>query len=157
MHFVIPLTVLLYREPATRAICYYYYPPCGNNTHFAPPNALCQDVCNYLTIDLCPEEWALALNFISGIQELLELIQLEFVNCSQPGAPLGSLPHCCSDAGIDIMPGEILPQDCMDSISLLTESSINQPPCFGVFLFFFGGGGGGGDIKHGRIGSGEAG
>ena len=103
----------VYREAVTRAICYYYYPPCGNSTHFAPPNALCQDVCFYLAFDLCSEE-ELALEFLSGMERNIDDPndqQLPFLNCNQPGAPLGILPHCCSDAGIDIMditPGEIL-------------------------------------------------
>ena len=37
--------------------------------------------------------------------------QVPFLNCNRPGAPLGTLLHCCSDAGIgimDITPGEIV-------------------------------------------------
>ena len=96
----------LYREAAIRAICYYYYPPCGNSTHFAPPNALCQDVCSYATIGLCSHAWTSVSNILSGAEDLEEL-QVPFLNCSQPGSFLGSVPHCCSDAGFDT-PGEIL-------------------------------------------------
>ena len=101
----------LYREAVTRAICYYYNPPCGNITHFAPPNALCQDVCFYLAFDLCSEEWELALDFVGGMEHEIDVLRASFLNCNQPGAPLGTLSHCCSDAGIDIMditPGEIV-------------------------------------------------
>lgn len=97
--------VSIYREIAARATCYYYYPPCGNITHFTPPNALCQDVCNYLTTDLCSGDWVFALNSLS-----LSGIGLQLLNCSQLDVALGSMSHCCSDAGInitDIVPGEI--------------------------------------------------
>ena len=96
----------LYREAVTRAICYYYYPPCGNITHFALPNALCQDVCNYTTIGLCSSDGYSDLTFILSSADLEEL-QVPILNCNQPGSFLGLVPHCCSDAGIDI-PGEIL-------------------------------------------------
>lgn len=89
-----------------QVICYYYYPPCGNITQFEPPNAVCQDVCLYLTTELCQQEWLLALQFLAGLSEFVELLQIQFLNCSQPGAALGDLPHCCSDAGVTIEPGE---------------------------------------------------
>ena len=38
-------------------------------------------------------------------EEDLEEFQTQFLNCSHPGAPLGDLPHCCSDAGIARPPG----------------------------------------------------
>jgi hypothetical protein len=98
---------LFLRDPATRTVCYYYYPPCGNSTHFEPPNAVCQDICNYLTVDLCQKEWEMALSFLDGIQGFIDLFQVPFINCSQPGAPLEPLPHCCSDAGVDNTPGKV--------------------------------------------------
>ena len=96
----------LFRDPGARAICYYYYPPCGNITQFEPPNALCQDVCLYLTTELCQQEWLLALQHLASLEDFLEEFQIQFLNCSQPGSPLGDLPHCCSDAGVTIIPGD---------------------------------------------------
>ena len=77
-------------------------------THFVPPNALCQDVCSYLTTDLCEEEWNRAVEFLTGLEDFLTRFQILFVNCSNPGAPLGSLPHCCSNAGIVVQSGEMI-------------------------------------------------
>ena len=78
------------RDPITRVICYHYFPPCGNVTHFKPPNALCRDICDYIIERVCP------LTF------MIAALNLQFINCSRPGFALGSLPHCCSDAGIRI-------------------------------------------------------
>ncbi len=93
---------MIHREPAWRALCYYYFPPCGNTTNFQPPNELCQDICDYVEDDVCSKEWPTLLVHLGGITDLVERYQLHFLNCSQPGAPLGALPHCCSDAGVEI-------------------------------------------------------
>ena len=47
------------------------------------------------------------MGLLSLAEDNLEPLQVPFLNCSQPGSFLGSVPHCCSDAGFDI-PGEIL-------------------------------------------------
>ena len=65
---------------------------------------MCQDVCTYLSTDLCAEEW---LGFLAQANlEAIEESQFFIPDCSNPGAPLGSLPHCCSNAGVDIGAGE---------------------------------------------------
>ena len=46
---------------------------------------------------------------MDGLEEIssfLEELGVEFLDCSQPGAALGDLPHCCSNAGVIIGPGE---------------------------------------------------
>ena len=91
------------REAATKGICYYYFPPCGNTTHFQPPNAVCSETCYYFTEGLCQEAWERALSLIQEVDRINNTIfmyNLQPPNCSQPGEILDSLPHCCSDAGI---------------------------------------------------------
>ena len=41
--------------------------------------------------------------FISNEEQVREL-NVTFLNCSDPGSSLGSLQHCCSNAGITINP-----------------------------------------------------
>ena len=92
------------RDPAIRALCYYYFPPCGNITHFEPPNALCQDTCIFFTEVVCQERWQTALSLTASVETFNNTIfryNLHLMNCNDPGSPLGLLPHCCSDAGID--------------------------------------------------------
>ena len=89
------------REVARNIICAYYYPTCGKNTTFEPPKAVCQNVCVYLRDTLCPEEWELALNYLST-QAGIEALGLNFLNCSNPGEFISPLPHCCTDAGVNI-------------------------------------------------------
>ena len=88
------------RDPGLRAVCYHYYPPCGNATHFEPPSALCQDICTTVIQTICQTEWQLLMQHLKGIEDYINTFHIQFVNCSQPGFALGSLPHCCSDAGI---------------------------------------------------------
>lgn len=84
-----------------RAVCYYYFPPCGNITHFEPPQALCEDVCRLLTEDICQEEWERTVEVTNTVfRENVETFQLHLLNCSRPGSALDPLPYCCSDAGI---------------------------------------------------------
>ena len=83
-------------------MCYYLYPPCGNTTHFVPPTALCEDICSYLTTELCQAEWQQILLYLEGVGDILSHYNVKFLNCSDPGAPLGDLPHCCSNAGVTI-------------------------------------------------------
>ena len=55
-------------------------------------------------MDLCAEEWLGVL--AQANHEAVEQNQFYIADCSNPGAPLGSLPHCCSNAGVDIRAGE---------------------------------------------------
>ena len=89
------------REVARNIICAYYYPTCGNNTTFEPPKAVCQEECMYLRDILCPEEWQLALDHLNS-QDFIETYGLELINCSTPGEFISPLPHCCTDAGVNI-------------------------------------------------------
>ena len=98
----VPLAVSMpHRDSAIRTLCYHYFPPCGNITHFEPPKALCQDVCEFVTEDVCSEEWQRSVELANTVySETIESFQLHLPNCSQPGSALNPLPHCCSDAGI---------------------------------------------------------
>ena len=88
-----------------KALCYYYFPPCGNETHFEPPSSLCMSVCEYLTNDLCMKEWADALRHFNNVKSFLESFQIDVLNCSKPGGPLEPATQCCSNAGVEVYIG----------------------------------------------------
>jgi len=96
------------REVARKAVCYFYYPPCGNVTTFEPPKSLCRDECAYVVNTVCPFEWHLASQHFAGIQGLLNRFDLHFINCSNPATYIEPLPHCCLDGLVQI--GEFLLQ-----------------------------------------------
>ena len=89
------------RSAATRGLCYFYFPPCGNSSHFEPPRSLCVSVCRYLTENICQKEWADALQHFDSVKFLLVSQQLDIINCSNPGGPLEQFPHCCSNIGVE--------------------------------------------------------
>ena len=85
-----------------RALCYFYFPPCGNITHFEPPAALCGSICQYMADSLCQKQWT------NTVLRYYDIFQAEFtrynfgqLNCSNPSSELDAFPHCCSDAGIE--------------------------------------------------------
>ena len=90
------------REPARRLLCSFYYPPCGNATRFEPPKEVCSDTCLFLR-DFCPTEWELATQFFNDDIDTNIPHGLNFIDCNDPGAFIHPLPHCCFDAGLDIM------------------------------------------------------
>jgi len=87
------------REAARKAVCYFYYPPCGNSTTFQPPKSICQDECFYVKDTLCPAEWALAQDYF---QNNPTRYNLHFINCSNPATYIEPLPHCCFDGLVQI-------------------------------------------------------
>ena len=91
------------REPARRILCYFYYPPCGNETMFESPKEVCRNTCMFLRDDLCPVEWESATQHFNRIGDFVTRIGLNFIDCNDPGAFIHPLPHCCFDAGLDIM------------------------------------------------------
>ena len=91
------------REPARRVVCYFYYPPCGNETVFESPREVCSDACLFLRDDLCPVEWESATQYFNGNMDFITRFGLNFIDCNDPGAFIHPLPHCCSDAGLDTM------------------------------------------------------
>jgi len=90
------------REVARKAVCYFYYPPCGNVTTFEPPKSLCRDECAYVVNTVCPFEWQLASQHFAGIQDLLNRFDLHFINCSNPATYIEPIPHCCLDGIVQI-------------------------------------------------------
>jgi len=94
------------REVARKALCSFYYPPCGNSTTFEPPISVCQDECAYIRDELCSIEWQLALQHLAGIPDILNTYNIHFLNCSDPAAYIEPLPHCCLDGIVQI--GEFL-------------------------------------------------
>ena len=95
-----------YRSAATRGLCYYYFPPCGNSSHFEPPRSVCVSVCQYLTENVCRKEWADALQYFDSIKFYILAHQIDIVNCSNPGGPLEQFLHCCSNAGVEEYHGQ---------------------------------------------------
>ena len=89
-----------YRSAAVRGLCYYFFPPCGNVTHFEPPNPLCMPTCRYLVDDICQQEWIDALRHFDGIAYFLKQVQIDILNCSTLDSVF-NFPHCCSDAGVE--------------------------------------------------------
>ncbi len=91
------------RELARKLICSFYYPSCGNSTHFKPPKSVCSEICTYIRDSICPFEWQQA--FSEQLLLFLEDRGLPFLECSDPGKPIRPLEHCCYDAGI-VLEGE---------------------------------------------------
>ena len=90
-----------YRSAALRGLCYYYFPPCGNDTHFEPPSPMCMSTCQYLIDDVCQQQWIDALQHFDGILPFLRAFQIDILNCSTLDGVFTQFPHCCSDAGIE--------------------------------------------------------
>ena len=49
---------------------------------------------------MCQEIWESVLQYLEGSGTYLAALQIDILNCSQPGGPLEQFPNCCSDAGI---------------------------------------------------------
>ena len=88
-------------EPARRLLCHFYFPPCGNSTVFKAPTAVCPEQCKVIG-QLCPEEWKSLVKKYSTTLDLFSRDGLSLIDCNFPGKYLVPLPHCCSDAGINI-------------------------------------------------------
>ena len=84
------------KEVARKLVCKFFFIPCGKNGTLVSPQAICEDECTYLSVDLCPNEWELAVQHFAR-QPILDQFGLSWVNCSNPGKILEPLPHCCSD------------------------------------------------------------
>jgi len=90
------------KEAVRKAVCYFYYPPCGNSTTVQPPKSICQDECFYVKDTLCPVEWALAQDHFESILSTLNSYNLHFINCGNPATYIEPLPHCCFDGLVQI-------------------------------------------------------
>ena len=99
-------------DPATRILCHYYLPPCGNSTIFEPPTSVCMETCNYLR-QLCPSVWDDVLAFFEENISIVSTYGTSFINCSNTGEFLDPLPYCCSDAGVDIRMSSALVIACI--------------------------------------------
>ena len=77
--------------------CQFYLPPCGNLTHFEPPAAVCPSACRVPSL-ACPDEWARIHN---AYEDIVSSEINVFINCSDTGALLHPVPHCCHNAGIN--------------------------------------------------------
>ena len=77
-----------------RVMCHYYLPPCGNFTHPLPPTSICQKECSQVQ-SKCQETWQTAR---------VLLTPHPFINCDDTSELLFPLPHCCTGAGISVVP-----------------------------------------------------
>ena len=85
-------------------ICYYYFPPCGNVTHFIEPQSVCASTCTNITEVLCYEEWNTVVDEVNehGLDVLAERFNAHFIDCADPESPFDEAPFCCSNTGLDI-------------------------------------------------------
>ena len=88
-------------EPARQLLCHFYFPPCGNVTHFHPPTSVCSEECKTIS-QMCPEEWASIVERFNENDAIIATEGLQLINCDFPGKHLAPLPHCCSDLGLNI-------------------------------------------------------
>ena len=93
-----------------RMICYYYFPPCGNITHFIQPQSVCASTCTNITEVLCAEEWNTVLNELTvrDLITLAERFNAHIINCAEPDFPFDEAPQCCSNIGLDLNACEYL-------------------------------------------------
>ena len=90
------------KDVARRITCYFYYPSCGNSTHFEPPQAVCPETCSLAQDTLCPLVWVAAQQHFNAIEDFVDRYGVNFINCSNPSDFIDPLPHCCSDAGVKV-------------------------------------------------------
>ena len=91
------------KDVAASLICTHVYAPCGNNTSVHVPTFVCPDVCEYVSTELCADEWAQATDLILTIYG--EQANLQLPNCSHPGehlAPLHLSSDCCVNANVTL-------------------------------------------------------
>lgn len=94
-------------ELAARALCTYYYLPCGYNDTIHVPRFLCSDVCEYVQTQ-CSISWSVfervASNFESD-EHNYDRYLAEIPNCNATDVLLKGLnltSDCCSTGGIVI-------------------------------------------------------
>ena len=97
-------------ELAARALCTYYYLPCGHNGTIHVPRFLCSDVCEYVQTQ-CSSSWTIfervARNFESDRHNYNSYLA-ELPNCTATDVLLRGLnltSDCCTNGGI------VLPSD----------------------------------------------
>ena len=90
-------------EPASKVLCHYYLPPCGNSSVFEPPTSVCAEECKYVA-ETCSTVWEQLTTFIETYKNIGQRYGLTTLNCSNTGEYLffESYSVCCSDVGIDI-------------------------------------------------------
>ncbi len=81
-------------------MCLYFFPPCGNHTHFFPPQSICMEDCS-MVVGMCSSEVQLLSDFLvlEGLQFAINISELGFFDCSRTDAVVSPLPHCCTTGG----------------------------------------------------------
>ncbi|XP_003383610.2 PREDICTED: tyrosine-protein kinase receptor UFO-like isoform X2 [Amphimedon queenslandica] len=87
-----------------KALCTYYYLPCGTRDAIHVPQFLCPQICNCISTDLCADNWEILLRTISNFKFESMTDSIDPPDCSNPGKLIESLNlngDCCSDASIN--------------------------------------------------------
>ncbi len=80
-----------------RFICLFYYPPCGNHTHFIPPQSICMEDC-LAVVEMCSPELQLLNDFLL-LQRLdlrINVTETGLFDCNRTDVVVSPLPHCCT-------------------------------------------------------------
>ena len=92
-------------EPCNKVIaslvCIRFLSPCGHNSLAHVPTFICPDVCEYVSTELCPSEWAQA----EAIITLNHGAQFAVPNCSRSGEHLEFLSlsgDCCTNGNVTL-------------------------------------------------------
>ena len=73
-----------------RMLCHYYFPPCGNSTHYKPPTSVCPAACEALK-----KKCNILLDVF---QRKLMVNTSDKLDCSK--SVIDPLPHVCSNLDI---------------------------------------------------------
>ncbi len=88
------------RTIVARFICLFYYPPCGNHTHFIPPQSICMEDC-LVVVEMCSAEVQLLNDFLllQALEFTVNITETGLFDCSRTDVVISPLPHCCTAGG----------------------------------------------------------
>ena len=113
-------------DAVARALCTYYYLPCGSNGRVHVPQALCSDVCTYVSTKLCSENWEILKRIIQNFEFEGMFNSIEAPDCSRPGKMIEYLNlngDCCSDGGVDVPGNAILFSDTINNQNCISPTN----------------------------------
>ena len=77
-----------------RALCHFYFPPCGNASNSILPSSICQEECETVQQE-CQQIWNASLAALKNINPV--------INCSDTSRLLFPIEHCCTGAGLGLL------------------------------------------------------
>ena len=113
-------------DAVAKALCTYYYLPCGSNGRVHVPQALCSDVCTYVSTKLCSENWEILKRIIQNFQFEGMRNSIEAPDCSRPCKMIEYLNlngDCCSDGGVDVPGNAILFNDTINNQNCISPTN----------------------------------